>query len=1179
MTPTFCHLRIHTEYSLVDGIVRIKPLVKAAAEAGMPAVALTDQCNLFALVKFYGAAQRAGVKPIVGVDLWLEDETEDPTREGPGQSTRLLLLCKDEIGYRHLTELVSRSYIENQHGGVPMIKKSWLTADSTRGLIALSGGREGDVGRAILDGKREVAARLLTEWIRLFGDNFYLELMRTGREGEEDYLHGAIELAMAMGVPVVATNDVRFLDKGDYDSHEVRVCIHEGRTLDDPRRSRRYSEQQYLRSPQEMAELFSDIPEALENSVEIARRCNLELKLGTYYLPDFPVPAGMTMDEYFRQLSREGLENRLKTLFDTEAPEFSELRRPYDERLERELGVITQMGFPGYFLIVADFIRWAKGNGVPVGPGRGSGAGSLVAYALTITDLDPLAYDLLFERFLNPERVSMPDFDVDFCMEGRDRVIDYVAEHYGRDKVSQIITYGTMAAKAVVRDVGRVLGHPYGFVDQISKLIPFEVGISLEKAMEDEPQLRERYEREDEVHDLIDMAQSLEGITRNAGKHAGGVVISPSKLTDFAPLFCEPGGQGLVTQFDKNDVESVGLVKFDFLGLRTLTIIDWALENIRQASGEEVDIATIPLDDRPVFDLLKACRTTAVFQLESRGMKELISRLQPDSFEEIIALVALFRPGPLQSGMVDNFINRKHGRETVSYPDPQYQHDLLKPILEPTYGIILYQEQVMQIAQALAGYTLGGADLLRRAMGKKKAEEMAKQRAVFQEGAEKNGIDPNLAIKIFDLVEKFAGYGFNKSHSAAYALVSYQTAWLKAHYPASFMAAVLSADMDNTDKVVTLIDECNSMGLDVVPPSVNTSAYKFTVREDGAVVYGLGAIKGVGEGAIASIVEERAHGPYQDLFDFCKRVDLKKANRRVMEALIRAGALDSIGPNRATMAAALPDALRIAEKHLQNAQAGMEDLFGFGTASEPGEGAYEYEVVPEWDDDIRLTGEKETLGLWLTGHPITRHEAELRHFITAPIVRLAPQKGKNQVLAGLVSGMRVMTTRRGDKMAIVTLDDRTARIDLKLFSEVFERARDKLGKDRLVVVKGEVGVDDYSGGNSVSVEEVYELGEARQVFGHGVIIDLDEESLNESLMDDLAAALRASGEGQCPVVIAYHNQKGSALAVLGHAWRVLPSEELMARLHRLLGPERVQIDYDRVSRHMPSLPEPQPFEA
>ncbi len=568
----------------------------------MPAVALTDQCNLFALVKFYGAAQGAGLKPIVGVDLWVEDETDDPTREGPGQPTRLLLLCKDETGYRNLTELVSRSYIENQHGGVPMIKKAWLTADSTQGLIALSGGREGDVGRAILAGKRDIAAKLLTLWIRLFGDNFYLELMRTGREGEEDYLHGAVELAAAMGVPVVATNDVRFLDKGDYDSHEVRVCIHEGRTLDDPRRSRRYSEQQYLRSPEEMAELFSDIPEALENSVEIARRCNLELKLGTYYLPEFPIPEGMTMDEYFSKASREGLEQRLATLFDTSSPDFAEIRRPYDERLERELGVIIQMGFPGYFLIVADFIRWAKGNGVPVGPGRGSGAGSLVAYALTITDLDPLAYDLLFERFLNPERVSMPDFNVDFCMEGRDRVIDYVAEYYGREKVSQIITYGTMAAKAVVRDVGRVLGHPYGFVDQISKLIPFEVGISLERAMEEEEQLRERYEREDEVRDLIDMAKSLEGITRNAGKHAGGVVISPSKLTDFAPLFCEPGGQGVVTQFDKNDVESVGLVKFDFLGLRTLTIIDWALDNIRQASGEKVNIATIPLDDRPAFE-------------------------------------------------------------------------------------------------------------------------------------------------------------------------------------------------------------------------------------------------------------------------------------------------------------------------------------------------------------------------------------------------------------------------------------------------------------------------------------------------------------------------------------------------------------------------------------------------
>ncbi|MCW8840235.1 MAG: DNA polymerase III subunit alpha, partial [Gammaproteobacteria bacterium] len=640
MPTQFVHLRLHTEYSLADGLVRVKPLMGAVRDGGMPAVALTDQSNLFAMVKFYLAAQGAGIKPIVGVDLWVEDP-EDTTRP-----SRLVLLCKDEAGYKNLTRLVSRSYIENQHRGIPIVKREWFTGQ-TRGLIALSGGREGDVGQALLAGKRDVAAELLTEWLRLFADNYYLELQRTGREGEEEYLHTAVELAGTMGIPVVATNDVRFLKREDFDAHEVRVCIHDSRTLDDPRRSHRYSEQQYLRTPEEMAELFADIPEALQNTVEIARRCSLDLKLGTYYLPNSPIPQGITEEEYFRQASKEGLEYRLSTLFDVNAPDFAEKRKPYDERLEIELEVILQMGFPGYFLIVADFIKWAKNNGVPVGPGRGSGAGSLVAYALLITDLDPLEYDLLFERFLNPERVSMPDFDVDFCMEGRDRVIDYVAETYGRNQVSQIITYGTMAAKAVVRDVGRVLGHPYGFVDTIAKLIPFEIGMTLEKALEQEPDLKDRYDNDEEVTALLDMAMKLEGITRNAGKHAGGVVIAPSDLTDFSPLYCEEGGQSIVTQFDKNDVESVGLVKFDFLGLRTLTIIDWSLDNIRHTMamrGEDPEncpkIEFIPLEDKVCFDNLKAAKTTAVFQLESRGMKELIGRLQPDCFEDIIALVA-----------------------------------------------------------------------------------------------------------------------------------------------------------------------------------------------------------------------------------------------------------------------------------------------------------------------------------------------------------------------------------------------------------------------------------------------------------------------------------------------------------------------------------------------------------
>jgi DNA polymerase-3 subunit alpha len=1164
MTAPFVHLRVHTEYSLVDGIVRVKPLVKAVAKGGMPACAVTDQSNLFAMVKFYRAAMAAGIKPIVGVDLWLRNEQES------GKPTRLVLLCRTNEGYANLTELVSRTYLKGQHQGMPILERDWLEG-KTAGLIALSGGREGDVGQALLAQKPAEADRLLADWQRLFPASFYLELQRTGREGEEDYVHAAVALAAAHSVPVVATNDVRFLRREDFEAHEARVCIRDGRTLDDPRRPRRHSDQQYLRSPEEMAELFADIPEALENSVEIAKRCNIELTLGKNFLPDFPIPSGMTMDEYFRQQSREGLERRLDVVLDRSAPDFAEKRRPYDERLEIELGVIIQMGFPGYFLIVADFIQWAKRNGVPVGPGRGSGAGSLVAYALTITDLDPIAYDLLFERFLNPERVSMPDFDVDFCMEGRDRVIDYVAERYGREKVSQIITYGSMAAKAVVRDVGRVLGHPYGFVDRIAKLIPFEIGMTLDKALEQEEALREVYEQEEDVHALIDLAKSLEGLARNAGKHAGGVVIAPSKLTDFTPLYCEEGGQGVVSQFDKDDVEAVGLVKFDFLGLRTLTIIDWALQtinNTRAKSGEPaVDINTIPLDDAKSFALLKACETTAVFQLESRGMKDLIKRLQPDVFEDIVALVALFRPGPLQSGMVDDFINRKHGRAKVEYPHPD-----LEPILKPTYGVILYQEQVMQIAQVLAGYSLGGADLLRRAMGKKKPEEMAKQREIFMQGAVKRGVDAGQATYIFDLMEKFAGYGFNKSHSAAYALVSYQTAWLKAHFPAAFMAAVLSADMDNTDKVVTLIEECRAMRLQVVPPDINRSGYAFTVEGEETVIYGLGAIKGVGQAAIEGMIQERLHkGAFQDLGDLCCRVDSRKVNRRVFEALIRAGALDSLGENRATLMGMLPAAIRQAEQHQRDKVAGQSDLFGGGETVKPV--ALEITRLPDWDDDQRLSGEKETLGLYLTGHPIERYRAELESFTSGRLADLGGGGGQDAgrsggrngertvVVAGLVVDLRTRNTQSGSRMAFLTLDDRSARMEIRVFSKVFEQYRNLLAKDRVLVVQGSLGLDDYSGEYRMTAEHIYDINEARQVYAKGLVLGVDAARAGNGFVPDLRQILNPFREGSCPVWIEYRNPQARARIALGDGWRVRPTDELLHRLRELAGPEQVRVEY------------------
>jgi DNA polymerase-3 subunit alpha len=930
--------------------------------------------------------------------------------------------------------------------------------------------------------------------------------------------------------------------------------------LDDNRRPKRYSEQQYLRTSEEMVELFSDIPEAIENTVEIAKRCNVTVRLNEYFLPQFPT-GGMTTEDFLVKVSEEGLEERLEFLFPDE--EVRKAKRPeYDDRLRIELEVINQMGFPGYFLIVMEFIQWSKDNGIPVGPGRGSGAGSLVAYALKITDLDPLEFDLLFERFLNPERVSMPDFDVDFCMDRRDEVIDHVAELYGRQAVSQIITFGTMAAKAVVRDVGRVLGHPYGFVDRISKLIPPDPGMTLEKAFKAEPQLPEVYESDEEVKDLIDMARILEGVTRNAGKHAGGVVIAPTTITDFSPLYCDDEGNNPVTQFDKNDVETAGLVKFDFLGLRTLTIIQWAIDMIKEGKNVDVDISAIPLEDPKSFRTLQNAETTAVFQLESRGMKELIKRLKPDCFEDIIALVALFRPGPLQSGMVDNFIDRKHGREEISYPDAEYQHECLQEILEPTYGIILYQEQVMQIAQEMAGYSLGGADLLRRAMGKKKPEEMAKQRGTFAEGAKGNNIDPDLAMKIFDLVEKFAGYGFNKSHSAAYALVSYQTLWLKVHYPAEFMAAVMSADMDNTDKIVTLVDECERMGIEILPPDLNAGKYKFTVDSKGRIVYGIGAIKGVGEGPIEAIIEAREiQGAFKDLFDFCAKVDIKRVNKRVLEKLVLAGAMDNLGPHRATLMATLPEALAAAGQHAKAESFGQSDMFGLLT-TEPEEVQQAFADVPEWPEKVWLEGEKDTLGLYLTGHPINQYADELRYYTDGRLVDLKPTN-KDQLASavGLVLGVRVMTNKRGRRWAIVTLDDKSARMDVRFFPDMYEQFESLLETDRILLIKGQVSFDDFSGGNTITARDVMDIVQAREKNARALAINVDTQRLEPKIMSQMQSILQAFNGGSCPVQLAVTHPDAEVILACGARWYVTPEDQLLHDLKQCLGDKAVSILY------------------
>ncbi len=1160
LPQTFVHLRVHSEYSMVDGLVRVKPLIGRVAELGMPAVGLTEQSNLCSLVRFYKSAVGAGVKPIIGADLWL-DNPDDP--EVP---FRITLLARNQTGYLHLTEIVSRGYTEGQRYDKPIIQREWLE-QKAEGLIALSGAKLGDVGKALLAGKTELARERAQYWMNLYPGAFYLELQRTGRAGDEDCLHLSVELAAALNCPVVATNDVHFLTADDFEAHEARVCIGESRTLDDPRRDRRFSDQQYLRSAEEMIELFSDIPEAIENTVEIARRCSVKVRMGEYFLPNYPIPDGMTMDDYFRKVSEEGLEARLEGILSKDDPEYDAKRQAYYKRLDFELDIIIQMGFPGYFLIVMDFIKWAKNNGVPVGPGRGSGAGSLVAYVLLITDLDPLEYDLLFERFLNPERVSMPDFDVDFCMEGRDRVIDYTAEKYGRQAVSQIITFGTMAAKAVVRDVARVQGKSYGLADKLSKLIPFEVGMTLNRAIEEEPQLKDFLAQDEEAQEIWEMALKLEGVCRNAGKHAGGVVIAPTKITDFSPLYCDEDGGSLVTQFDKGDVEDAGLVKFDFLGLRTLTIIKWALGMInprRQKQGKSpLDINTIPLDDTPSFDMLKRAETTAVFQLESRGMKDLIRRLQPDCLEDMIALVALFRPGPLQSGMVDDFIDRKHGKQPLSYPHPDYQYQGLQPVLEPTYGVILYQEQVMQIAQVMAGYTLGGADMLRRAMGKKKPEEMAKQKAFFLEGCENNGIDKTLAENIFDLVEKFAGYGFNKSHSAAYALVSYQTLWLKAHYTAEFMAAVLTADMQNTDKVVTLVEECRNLKLDLVLPDVSTSEYTFTVNDDGQIVYGLGAIKGLGEGPIQSVVESRAvGGPYKDLFDFCSRVDLKKVNKRAIEAMIRAGAMDKLGPGRAQLMASIDKALQQAQQQSRNEFAGMVDMFGEALTGGDGEDLFaDVAHVREWPEKQRLKGEKDTLGLYLTGHPFDEYEREVRRFVRCSIADLKPNKSPQRV-AGLVVAQRTMKTKSGSTMCFITLDDRSARIEATLFSETFIENRELLGSDQVIVVEGQVSHDDYSGQMKMRVSSVMDVATARQQFSRGLKLTLKSSQLQNGLLDKLDSTLRPFRCEGSPIWIEYCGDQAQTRIELGESWRVQPNDELLLELKYLMGEKSVELVYD-----------------
>ena len=1099
----FVHLRLHSEFSVVDGTNRIDEVVKAAAADGQVALAITDLNNMFGAIKFYKEGRGKGVKPLIGAEIFLESLTQDVA-----QTSRLILLVQNHQGYLNLCELLSRGWTQNVHKAVAVIKLEWLQ-ELSQGLIALSGAQAGAVGQALMQGDTQRASDVALQLAGLFTHRFYMELQRAGRVDDETHVAAAAELAARLNLPVVATHPVQFTAQDDYEAHEARVCISEGEILGNQRRVRKFTREQYFKSSEQMQALFADLPAAIANTVEIAKRCNLNLVLGKPQLPNYPTPNGMGIEEYFRFASHEGLKERLVHLYPDPTKREAERER-YEARLEFEIGTILKMGFPGYFLIVGDFINWAKNNGCPVGPGRGSGAGSLVAYALKITDLDPLQYNLLFERFLNPERVSMPDFDIDFCQTNRDRVIDYVKDKYGRNAVSQIATFGTMAARAAIRDVGRVLDMSYTFCDGISKLIPNKPGqhITIAGAIEAEPVLAERLAREDEVKTLLALAQKLEGMTRNVGMHAGGVLIAPGKLTDFCPLYQQPGSDSAVSQFDKDDVEAAGLVKFDFLGLATLTILEIAREFIiqRHKGQENFAFENIPLDDAPTYKLFQDGKTEAVFQFESRGMQGMLRDARPTRLEDLIALNALYRPGPMD--LIPSFVARKHGREEIEYP-----HPLVANMLSETYGIMVYQEQVMQTAQILGGYSLGGADLLRRAMGKKKAEEMAEHREIFRAGAAKNNIPQAKADEIFDLMEKFAGYGFNKSHAAAYSLLAYHTGWLKVHYTAEFFCANMTVEMDDTDKLKVLFEDAQSMGLSFESPDVNRGHYRFEPISDKAIRYGLGAIKGSGQQAIEAIVAAReTGGPFTSLFDFCRRVDRSRLNKRTVEALIKAGAFDNLHLNRASLMASVERAFDFAAAAEANAnQGGLFDMMGEDAHGSSTQEPELVEALP-WGIKERLTHEKTAVGFYLSGHLFDESEREVRQIVRTRLDDLMDSR-EPQLLAGIVSDMRIINGQRG-KLAIFKLDDKSSVIEATADEATIHTFRNTLKDDELVIVMGKAQPDRFSGGLRLSIQQVWDLPQARCRFGKYLRVQVNGNAPNLSrLLQDFAPRVDSSEQG------------------------------------------------------------------
>ena len=1148
----FVHLHVHTQYSLLDGAIRVGDLVERAKKYRMPAMAITDHGNMFGALEFYTKAHAAGVKPIIGCEVYVAPGSrhdKSGASSSGDASGHLVLLCKNRVGYRNLCRLVSTAY---QDGFYYRPRIDWdLLSDNNEGLIALTACLGGEIPNLICRGRMDHARQRAEEMSRVFDNNrLYLELQENFLAEQEVANKGLIEIGKQLGLPLVATNDCHYLTRDDAFAHEVLLCIQTGKTMDDPNRMRFANEEFYVKTPDEMGELFKALPEAVSNSVEIAERCNLELDVSgkNYHFPSLALGDAQTPSQALEQQSFEGLEQRIAEIRKVR-PDFSaDDHAAYKARLEQELKIINQMGFPDYFLIVADFINWAKNHDIPVGPGRGSAAGSLVAYALRITDIDPKPYHLLFERFLNPERISMPDIDVDFCINGREDVINYVRDKYGKDNVAQIITFGSMLARAVIRDVGRGMGMPYGEVDTIAKLIPNPVGkkVTLKDAQKQEPRLRELIEKDARVKKLFKVAMSLEGLTRHASTHAAGVVVTPEPLTNYLPLYVDPKSHGQVTQFDMGYVEKIGLVKFDFLGLKTLTVIDKTVKLIR-VKNPEFDLGLIPQDDEQTFQLLSCGETTGVFQLESSGMKEYLIKLKPSCFEDLIAMVALYRPGPLGSGMVDSFIKRKHGVEEFGYDFPE-----LEPILKDTYGVIVYQEQVMQIAQVLGNYSLGSADLLRRAMGKKKPEEMAKQKKNFLDGAKGNKLETKKAEAVFDQMEKFAEYGFNKSHSAAYAYIAYQTAYLKAHYPVEFMAALLTEDMENTEKVIKNINEIRNMGIAILPPDINASCRNFTVHEKD-IRFGLGAVKGVGGAAVEAIVEARQEGPFSSLHDFCERVDLRRVNKRVVEALVKCGAFDSLQHKRAQFMAAIEEAMEYGQKLQREKESGQESLFGTDQiVTQNGQMYGELPDLEEWPENVLLTNEKEAIGFYITGHPLARHSDAIKRFSTCDTAGLMERADKEEVsVCGIVTGIKLLNTRKGDRMAFVTLEDLSGFVEMVVFPETYTEAAELLNSEEALLVKGTVDVGEDA--CKILVNEVLSLKDVQERLTRMVHFRLTTPGLEERQLRSLREIMtRYHGDCEALIHLVVPNRSETVIS-LPEDLRLQASDQMMDDVEKLFG--------------------------